>query len=85
MAASFRFGRITLSVGAVSLGLLPALATGPVAAADIELGGLIFSDEDPGIVLHEGWGNGTAQDPFTLVEDILDAEAAVLTIRGMDR
>lgn len=61
---------------------LLALA-GPAAAAPITLEGVTFSDEEGGLVLHEGWGRGTLADPFTLVEDITDDGPAVLVIRGV--
>ena len=54
-------------------------------AKDIVLGGIRFSDEDASIVLHDGWGTGTREDPFTLVEDLLSDDNAVLTITGLRR
>ena len=66
--------------------LLSCLSFGaPVSADDINLEGIIFSDQDSSIVLHEGWGQGTIDDPFTLVEDIVSDGPAILTIRGVRR
>ena len=63
---------------------LLALATASPAAADpITLGGLTFSDELGGVILHDGWGAGTDADPFTLVEEIVADGPAVLVIRGL--
>jgi hypothetical protein len=58
------------------------LAT-PASARPITLAGLTFSDELGGVVLHDGWGSGTAADPFVLVEEIRDDGPAVLVVRGM--
>lgn len=55
----------------------------PVWTAPITLGGLTFSDELGGVVLHAGWGSGTSDDPFVLVEEINDEGPAVLVIRGL--
>lgn len=61
------------------------MATTPLHANEIVLGGLRFSDEGSSIVLHDGWGTGTRDDPFTLVEDLLSDDNAVLTITGVRR
>ena len=58
------------------------LAT-PASARPITLAGLTFSDELGGVVLHDGWGSGTAANPFVLVEEIRDDGPAVLVVRGM--
>lgn len=65
--------------------LFLALLATPAQAKDIVLGGLRFSDEGASIILHDGWGSGTREDPFTLVEDILSDDNAVLTITGIRR
>lgn len=58
---------------------------GVALAKDIILGGLRFSDEGASIELHDGWGSGTREDPFVLVEDLLSDDNAVLTITGVRR
>lgn len=65
--------------------LMLVLFATSASAKDIVLGGLRFSDEGASIVLHDGWGSGTRTDPFTLVEDILSDDNAVLTITGIRR
>lgn len=55
----------------------------PVKAAELALGGLIFSDELGGVRLLEGSGTGTLDDPVVLVEEITDYGPAVIVIRGM--
>ncbi len=52
-------------------------------AAPFEVAGLVFSDEEGGVVLRAAWGTGTPEDPITLVEDITDDGPAVITVRGM--
>lgn len=69
-----------------ALGMVAALALLPLSDASarpITLAGLTFSDELGGVVLHDGWGGGTAADPFVLVEEIRDDGPAILVIRGM--
>jgi len=55
----------------------------PAAAKQLTLGGLTFSDELGGVQILEGWGSGTLDDPFVLVEEITEHGPAILTIRGM--
>lgn len=55
----------------------------PAAAAPVSLGGITFSDELGGVVLHGGRGTGTSADPFVLVEDINDDGPAILVVRGL--
>ena len=62
---------------------MAAMTTSEPRAHDIELGGLVFSDRDGSIVLHDGWGSGTSDDPFVLVEDIISNDNAVLSIGGL--
>jgi hypothetical protein len=74
-------------VAAVDIGL-PALALSAVLAKaalaePVVLEGLTFSDELGGLVIQEGWGSGTLQDPFVLVEEINGKGPAILVIRGM--
>jgi hypothetical protein len=52
-------------------------------AAPLTLEGLTFSDELGGVVIMEGWGTGTLDDPFVLVEDITEPGPAILLVRGM--
>ncbi len=62
-----------------------ALALGAAAAAEsITLEGITFSDALGGIVLVGGWGRGTPEDPFVVVEIITDDGPGILTIRGLD-
>ena len=63
--------------------VLPWLAGGPAGAGSITLGGITFSDEHNGITLLDGWGSGTTDDPFVLVEEITDDGPAILTVRGL--
>jgi hypothetical protein len=63
--------------------VLLLLPTAPVPAAPVTLGGITFSDELGGVVLHRGWGTGSQSDPFVLVEDITDDGPAVLVVRGL--
>ncbi len=66
-----------------ALSLLCLLSSAPALAKPITLNGIAFSDEQGGIVLVEGRGQGTLEDPFVLVEDIIDKGPAILTIRGL--
>lgn len=68
--------------------LLPALiglavASGTGRAGEVTLEGLVFSDELGGVQLLDGWGSGTLDDPFVLVEEITDIGPATLIVRGM--
>ena len=69
--------RVHVAAGACAL-LLAAEA----AAAPVSLEGLTFSDELGGVVLLDGWGTGTLEDPFVLVEAITGTGPAVLVVRG---
>jgi hypothetical protein len=55
----------------------------PAAAKEISLAGLVFSDELGGVRLLDGWGSGTLDDPFVLVEEIVELGPAVLVVNGM--
>jgi hypothetical protein len=59
-------------------GLVPAARAEPLT-----LEGLTFSDELGGVEIKQGWGTGTLDDPFVLVEEITEYEPAILVIRGM--
>ena len=59
-------------------GLAPA-----VRAEPLTLDGLTFSDEFGGVEIVEGWGTGTLDDPFVLVEEIREHEPAIIVVRGM--
>lgn len=66
----------------------PALVLGVLLAASAEarpltLDGLTFSDELGGVELLDGWGRGTLDEPFVLVERITGQGAAILIVRGM--
>lgn len=71
--------------GQAVVALSALLLAGAALAAPVTVAGLTFSDEEGGLVLHDGWGSGTEEDPITLVEDITDDGPAVLVIRGMRR
>ena len=59
-----------------------AIAVGsPVAAEPITLNGITFSDEVGGFVLVDGWGSGTLDDPFVIVERVTDDAPAILVVR----
>jgi hypothetical protein len=58
---------------------------GPVAAGELVLDGLTFSDELGGIELQGGWGSGSLDDPFVLVEAITGRGPATIVVRGMSR
>lgn len=64
--------------------LLLVLPASPLRAKSITLNGITFSDEHGGIVLIDGSGSGTAEDPFVLLEEITDRGPAILTIRGLN-
>jgi hypothetical protein len=69
-------------LGALVVGL--GLAVGDSAGAEpITLHGLTFSDELGGMRLERGWGSGSLDDPFVLVEEITNDGPAILIVRGM--
>jgi hypothetical protein len=68
--------------GALVVGLRIAAASG-VGAEPITLDGLTFSDELGGVRLERGWGSGSLDDPFVLVEEITSDGPAILIVRGM--
>jgi hypothetical protein len=53
-----------------------------LAAKPLVLEGLTFSDELGGVELIDGWGRGTLDDPFVLVEQITGVGPATLIVRG---
>jgi len=77
--------RLSRAFGPIAVMLLIAAPNGAALAKDILLGGLRFSDRGASIELHDGWGSGTREDPFVLVEDLLSDDNAVLTITGVRR
>jgi hypothetical protein len=66
--------------GAMTLGA--PLLTGS-RAAPLTLEGLTFSDELGGVELEQGWGTGSLEDPFVLIEEITGDGPAILVVRGM--
>lgn len=56
-----------------------------VLAEPVTLQGVTFSDELGGVVITGGYGRGTRDDPFVIIEDIFDEGPAVLVIKGLDR
>ena len=69
-----------LGVLVVGVGLS---AAGGGGAEPITLDGLTFSDELGGVRLERGWGTGSLDDPFVLVEEITSEGPAILIVRGM--
>lgn len=61
--------------------LLSAIAA-PLQAEPITLNGITFSDELGGFELVDGWGSGTHEDPFVIVERVFDDAPAILVVRG---
>ncbi|MEO1016954.1 MAG: hypothetical protein AAFY56_04595 [Pseudomonadota bacterium] len=55
------------------------------AAEPVTLQGVTFSDELGGIEITGGYGSGTRDDPFVIVEDIFDEGPAILVVHGLDR
>jgi hypothetical protein len=74
---------VRTGTGWVLAGLLVTGVAGPVPAAPLTLEGVTFSDELGGVELKEGWGTGTIDDPFVLVEEITEQGPAILVVRGM--
>jgi hypothetical protein len=68
--------------GALVVGCVVA-GVGGAAAEPITLDGLTFSDELGGVRLERGWGSGSLDDPFVLVEEITSDGPAILIVRGM--
>ena len=58
-------------------------AAGPSLAGPITLEGVTFDDRLGGVLLHSGSGTGSLDDPFVLVEDILEEGPAILSITGL--
>ncbi len=65
-----------------AFGLGLALAS-PALAEPLVLEGITFSDELGGVELLDGWGRGTLDDPFVLVEEITGDGPAILTVRDI--
>lgn len=72
--------RTLLAVFAASLGL-----TDPALSDPVTLEGITFSDAAGGFEIVDGWGSGTIDDPFTLVERVTGSGDAVLVVEGMTR
>ena len=64
-------------------GVLAWAGASPVQAEPKITGGLQFSDEQGHFRILSLSGSGTREDPFVLVEEILDNRPAVLVIRGL--
>jgi hypothetical protein len=78
--------RFTFRQGVLALVPIAALAIGQARLGigkELVLGGLTFSDELGGVELLDGWGRGTLDDPFVLVEEITGIGPATLIVRGM--
>jgi hypothetical protein len=66
------------------LGALVVVAgAGGAGAEPVTLDGLTFSDELGGVRLERGWGSGSLDDPFVLIEEITSDGPAILIVRGM--
>jgi len=63
--------------------LLGAVAAAPAWGEPLTLNGITFSDELGGFALVDGWGGGSPDDPFVLLERITSDGPAVLVIRGL--
>lgn len=75
-----RIAMAAILAGALAL---PGVLAPAVGAKPLMLEGLTFSDELGGVEIMEGWGTGTLDDPFVLVEEITESEPAILVVRGM--
>lgn len=73
-----RAASVVALMAAALFGLAPGAGAGTFAA-----GGLTFSDELGGFVLVGVSGSGTLDDPFVVVEEMVDSAAAILVIRGL--
>jgi hypothetical protein len=76
---------VRAGTGWVLAALLVTGVAGPAAvpAAPLTLEGVTFSDELGWVEIKEGWGTGTIDDPFVLVEEITEQGPAILVVRGM--
>lgn len=62
---------------------MAALLLATSARADpVEVAGLLFSDEDGGFTIVGGYGDGTIENPITIVEEITEQGAVTLIVRG---
>ena len=73
--------RLIRSVIASIAAALAFVATA-LQAEPITLNGITFSDEIGGFELVDGWGSGTRDDPFVIVERVFDDAPAILVVRG---
>jgi hypothetical protein len=65
-----------------TIALAAALSTAPAVGADrVVLDGVVFGAEHGGLRLLDGWGRGSRDEPFVLIEEITTGGAAVLTVR----
>lgn len=74
-----RGGRAALAAAA----MIVLAAASPAAADSFAAGGLTFSDELGGFRLLGVSGTGRLDDPFVVVEEVLEGAAATLVIRGL--
>ena len=75
-----RGGRAALAVAAL---IVLAAAASPAGADSFAAGGLTFSDELGGFRLLGVSGTGRLDDPFVVVEEVLEGATATLVIRGL--
>jgi hypothetical protein len=62
---------------------LPGLVATLAAAEPIVIAGLLFSDEDGGFTIVDGWGTGSLDDPIVVVEEIIEPRPVTLIVRGL--
>lgn len=72
-----------VSAGRAAVAVLVLAHATSAHAKQLVLGGLTFSDELAGVEILDGWGSGTLEDPFVLVETITGIGPATLIVRGM--
>lgn len=59
------------------------LIAGAAEAETFHVGGLTFSDALGGFRILDVSGSGTLDDPFVVVEEVTDGNAAILTVSGL--
>ena len=72
---------MTAGIGAAAIAIW--LIVGSAQAEPFSAGGLSFSDELGGFRILDVSGTGSLDDPFVVVEEVTDGNAAILVIRGL--
>jgi len=75
-----RGGRAALAAAAL---IQFAVSASPAAADSFAAGGLTFSDELGGFRLVNVSGTGRLDDPFVVIEEVMEGATATLVIRGL--